>query len=335
MAEAKQKKLVMTLCKQGLRLLVLALVAWGIWRTFEQARDQFAAQPLSLSDIEPAWIGLAALLYVLGLTPCWIFWQQTLQAMGQRPQWRDSLRAFWVGHLGKYVPGKAMVVVLRTGLVRGPKVDGTVAAVSVFVETLTMMAVGALVSASILMVYARHWEYTLLALGLMICAGVPTLPPIFRRLVRMLQVRRANPDIDRAIGGLNYRLMFSGWLWIAAGWFVLGLSLWAVLRSLAGAQQVPAASLSDLPLLTACVGLAMVAGFLSLIPGGFGVRDGILWTLLAPTYGPVAAAVSVIVLRVVWLLSDVLLSGLLYFSGHASAALPGRSTQITPGPPGA
>ena len=134
------------------------------------------------------------------------------------------------------------------------------------------------------------------------------MPPIFRRLVRMLRVEKLNPQIETAIRGVDYRLMLSGWLWVSAGWFLLGLSLWATLCSLPGVD----AALTDTPLLTATVGLAVVAGFLSLIPGGLGVRDWILVELLEPQYGIVAALVSAILLRLAWLLSELLVSAILY-----------------------
>ena len=230
------------------------------------------------------WLAVSwpALLYLAGLAPCCVFWHRTLWAMGQRPTWRESMRAFWIGHLGKYVPGKAMVVILRTGLVYSERVNRTVAATSVFIETLTMMAVGAFVAAVILLLTSDHVVLTWLAVGLMLLSGVPTYPPMFRRVVRWLQVHRANPQIDEAMAGVDCRLMAFGWLIISVGWVVLGISLWATLRAIPGAEPDWLESLRELPLLTAAVGLAMVAGFLSLIPGGLGVRDWILMTLLAP-----------------------------------------------------
>jgi uncharacterized membrane protein YbhN (UPF0104 family) len=249
-------------------------------------------------------------LYVAGLVPCWIFWQRTLRAMGQAPLWRESLPAFWIGHLGKYVPGKAMVVILRTGLVASERVNRTVAATSVFVETLTMMAVGACLASIILVWISDNLLLQLLAVGLMLCAGVPTWPPIFRRVVRWLRVQKANPQIEQAVEGIDYRLMATGWLSISVGWLLLGLSLWATLRSLPGVDV----SWRDGLLLTATVGLAMVAGFLSLIPGGLGVRDWILVELLAPRYGTHVALASAILLRLVWLLSELLVSAILYLN---------------------
>ncbi|MBM4090422.1 MAG: hypothetical protein FJ276_13520, partial [Planctomycetes bacterium] len=215
----------MAIAKQLVRVSILAVVGWCIWRTVVHAQDEMSGQ-FSLADLRPGWIVLAGVLYLAGLFPCWVFWHRTLWAMGQRPRWRDTLPAFWIGHLGKYVPGKAMVVVLRTGLVSGERVSKTVAATSVFVETLTMMAVGACLSATILLLASSHWSLMLLAFGLMVLSGAPTIPPVFRRIVRALQVHRANPEIEPAVRGLDYRLMAMGWLSIGGGWFLLGLSLW-------------------------------------------------------------------------------------------------------------
>ncbi|MHB8953331.1 MAG: lysylphosphatidylglycerol synthase transmembrane domain-containing protein [Pirellulaceae bacterium] len=297
------------------RVLVLALVTWGIWKTVLQSRLEFATHQFSLQQVDSRWLLAAGLLYLAGLAPCGVFWHRTLWAMGQRPTWRESMRAFWIGHLGKYVPGKAMVVILRTGLIYSERVNRTVAATSVFIETLTMMAVGAFVSAVILLLVSDHVVLTWLAVGLMLLSGVPTYPPLFRRIVRWLQIHRANPQIDQALAGVGGRLMGFGWLIISLGWLALGLSLWATLRSIPNPGWPNpdwVESLRDLPLLSATVGLAMVAGFLSLIPGGLGVRDWILMTLLAPTYGARTAIVSAVLLRFVWLLSELVVSAILY-----------------------
>jgi len=290
------------------RVLILVLVTWGIAKTVRQAQQEFAAHQFAWREVDLGWLCLAAVSYVAGLAPCWVFWHRTLWAMGQRPRWQESLRAHWIGHLGKYIPGKAMVVVLRTGLVYSERVNRTVAATSVFVETLTMMAVGAFVAAVCLLLTNQNVLLMWLAVGMMVGSGAPTLPPIFRRLVRLLQVRRANPQIDEAIAGVDYRLMAFGWSIISVGWVLMGVSLWATLQAIPGAGL----SLREVPLLVATVGLAMVAGFVSLIPGGLGARDYVLMKLLAPHCGAHVALMSAVLLRVVWLLSEVVLSAILY-----------------------
>jgi uncharacterized membrane protein YbhN (UPF0104 family) len=295
------------------RITVLVLVSWGIWRTVAGAQQEFQDQQFALDQLSPGWLLLAGLFYLAGQFPSWVFWHRTLLAMGQRPRMRESFRAYWIGHLGKYVPGKAMVVVLRAGLVHGPNVDMTVAATSVFVETLTLMAVGAFMAAAILIWISPNWLLTLLALGLMTAAGLPTWPPLFRRIVRMLRVHHASPKLAEAIEGLDLRLMATGWASISLGWAFLGLSLWASLRAIPILPDANVAvSITDLPLLLASTALAIVAGFLSLIPGGLGVRDWILMTLLVPKYGAGVAVISAVLLRLVWLLSELTISAILY-----------------------
>ena len=66
------------------------------------------------------------------------------RAAGTRvtPTWSDILRAYNVGHLGKYVPGKMMVPVLRSGLLQGPDMSPGKVVISVVYETISTMAVG-------------------------------------------------------------------------------------------------------------------------------------------------------------------------------------------------
>jgi uncharacterized membrane protein YbhN (UPF0104 family) len=295
--------------KAAVRLIVLALVAWGVYRVAEGASGEFQKRNFSLSQIEFGWLAVAGGFYLAGLLPCAIYWRGALMAMGQRPRWSEVLRAFYVGHLGKYVPGKALVVILRTGLIRSDRVSATVAAVSVFVETLSMMAVGAFVAAAILALRMRDDPWLLaLSLALMVCAGAPLAPPVFRAIIRLLKVRRADPQIETALGGLTLPLLAKGSLAIAAGWGLIGLSLWATLKAIPGASPD---LLRDWPLLTACVALAVVAGFASLIPGGIGVRELVVIPLLAPSFGEVNAIVSAVLLRVTWMAAELFASAIL------------------------
>ena len=309
---ASQKARTAYWIKFAVRVLILALVAWGVWRTALSARGEFAREGIAWRELRWEWLALAQVFYLVGMFPSCIFWWQTLRAMGQRPTFAETLRAFYIGHLGKYVPGKALVVVIRTGLIRSERVDTTVAAASVFVETLTLMAVGAAVAAGILGALLRTQPgFVLLALFLAVLAGVPTYPPLFRWALRFLQVHRANPDIDQAIDGLSAKLMGLGWLLISIGWLFFGLSLWATAQAIPGMQPLP--TLGDLPLLTAAVALAMVAGFLSLLPGGIGVRELIVIPLLQPQFGQVVAIISAVLLRIVWMAAELLIAVVLYF----------------------
>jgi uncharacterized membrane protein YbhN (UPF0104 family) len=300
--------------KWALRLVILAGVVWGIYAFVSGASSELSKQEFSWRELNCWWLVLAVVFYAAGLFPaCW-FWQRILISLGQRPSTMETARAYYVGHLGKYVPGKALVVVIRTALIRSPRVDTTVAAISVFIETLTMMAVGACVSAVVLIFQFRDVRLVWLAVGLMCAAGIPTWPPLFRWFVLKLQVQRINPDIEELLKGINYRLMIQGWLSMTVGWIVMGFSLWAVMQAIPQVALDWQQALTDVPLFTACVSLALVAGFLSLLPGGVGVRELVVMTLIAahPHYGAYIAIVSAVLLRLSWLMSEVLISGILY-----------------------
>jgi len=291
----------------AVKLLIVVLVVWFIRRTLVEAWEELGKRHW---QFDFWWLVASGGFYLLGSLLCGIFWHRTLLALGQNVSLLNAIRAFYIGHLGKYVPGKAMVVVLRAGLIRGPGVDTALAATSVFFETLTMMSVGSLMAAAIVVIWFH--EHALLfwaALAMMLVAGLPTLPPVFRRLVRWVGVGRSNPEIVGKLDRLGYRVVALGWVLNALGWVILGLSFWAVLRALGVGEVNP---FERLYLHTAAVSLATVAGFVSLVPGGAVVREAVLTELTGPYLGGSVALVSAILLRLVWLLAELAASGVLY-----------------------
>lgn len=306
-----------------IRSVTATAVVVGIVWAVRRAWNDPALKEVDWNEVRWGWLLLATALYGLGTFPGWKYWHEVMQRFGQRPTLRESLRAFMVGQLGKYLPGKAMVVAIRAALVRSDRTQVAAAAAAVFIETLTLMAVGSTVAASYLIFWAfaeadkvqDRLPMVGLAVLLMLVSGVPTYPPLFRKLVRILRVNKADPTIDSALEGLDGRLLARGWFLNLIAWGLWGGSLFAVLQGLPG--QPP--GFNDWPLLTACVALAMVAGFLSLLPGGIGVRELVILTLLAP-FGSAKAILSALVLRIAWLVSELVIATILYLWGNGSPA---------------
>ena len=160
-----------------------------------------------------------------------------------------------------------MVIVLRTGLIHSHRVDTSIAVASVFLETLTMMAVGACIAVPVLAIwFTNNPVFIAAAVATAIVAGLPTLPPVFSRLARMLGVGRLSPAVARKLAGFDYRTLIYGWTAMVLGWVVMGTSLWAMLRGL----DFPANLAQSWYLYTAIVAMAVVGGFVSMIPGGLG-----------------------------------------------------------------
>ena len=302
------------------KVAIFGIVAYFIWQAIVEAKRQIDQEGFSLTRVNPWWLAVAGLAFMAAQLPMIWFWHRTMWHLGQRPTFWETLRAYYIGSLGKYVPGKAMVVVLRTGLVRSERTDTTVAALCVFIETLTMMAVGGFLGGVLVLVSgaAPLGSGSLiypLAVGLMLATGVPTIPPVFRFVVKMLRVSKANADVDELLKRLDYKLMAQGWLANCLAWPVMGLSLWCALKAMPGTEEALGNPLSQLPLLTAAISLAVVAGFASMIPGGVGVRELVLNVLMTPTFGKLAI-VSIILLRLAWLFAELAFSGTLYLCGR-------------------
>ena len=299
--------------KLCIRLAVIALVLFWIIKTFRDASDKFTATQLSIGDMDLMYIVLSALSYLIGLSCFGLFWHGSLIAMGQRPTVLESLRSYALSHLGKYVPGKALVVVIRSDRVTSSRVKRSVAVVGVFVETLGMMAVGGILASVILIAgygqtHDNGW-LILLAVGLAAASGLGASPPMFRFVLRYLIKRRGLTALNEAINGLTWQFLLKGWLLAAVGWLFFGGSMVLVLLAFPSLEGGARFDIGDYPQIMAAVALSMVAGFLSLLPGGAGVREMVISTLLTPLIGPVFAIISAVSLRVVWLLCELSAAG--------------------------
>jgi uncharacterized membrane protein YbhN (UPF0104 family) len=312
--------------KAILTLLVLAFVVRHVHQTW---RD-LASRGETLR-IDAAWVALSVALYLAGLTAFGVYFWKVLKAGATPTTILPALRAYLISHLGKYVPGKAMVVVMRAGLVVPYGARPATAAFATLYETLVMMAAGGLVASlgfaigsgpSTRLTVPFSAGATLdaplavLGLGLGLAFLVVVWPSVFPRLAALAKVPLPGVGPD-ALPRFSLGLLLEGVAWSTLGWMLLGLSQVAVIRGLMP-EGLP---LTSWPLAIASVALATVAGFVVPIsPGGLGVREWVLWTALASALDRDLAVVAALLLRLAWVIGEVL----------AAAVL----TAIRPPPPG-
>jgi glycosyltransferase 2 family protein len=290
-----------------LKLAIVGLLIWGVHRTVAEGLEKLREHP---PTIEPLWLVASGALYLVAMFPSVLFWRRVLRVLGQRAGLLKTARAYYIGHLGKYVPGKALVVVLRAGMVSGERVDVGVAAATVFVETLTMMASGSFIAAALVAIlYREHWIYVAGAIVCMFAAGLPTLPPVFAWLARITGIGRRAAEAGVDLARIDYGTLLFGWIGTGIGWFVTGLSLWATLRGMGENSLSP---IDDLPFLTMIVSISVVAGFISMIPAGLGSREAVMLTLMKLRLTEAVAVGSTIILRLVWLAAELAISAVLY-----------------------
>ncbi|MBO7726276.1 MAG: flippase-like domain-containing protein [Thermoguttaceae bacterium] len=275
----KTKKYAVAAVKWTLTLLVFVFLG----RELVRSSDEFRRYEWNL---QYGWLAAAALLYLAAYFPSSCFWHYVLRALGQRPTFFASVRSFYLSQLGKYVPGKAMVIVIRSALVSGPRVRASLAAAGVFYETFTMMAVGAFISALlVLLKYGEHWKFSLLALGVMAASGIPLLPPVFRRVLKIFRAAKDDAAAWEKIDRLSWKTLPAGFLLMSLLWVLFGLFLWASVRGL-GVETGPLAE--HAVLFVTVTATAMVLGFaVPISPGGLGVREAILAALLVPYFSTI------------------------------------------------
>lgn len=335
-----------------LKAILWLLLVYLIGRQF--ARD-LQRPELYQRPLHAGWLLLAGLLYLLGLGFSATYWYRLLGHLGSRPPLGAALRSYYIGHLGKYLPGKAWALFLRTSLVRGHGVPVGLAALTSLYEVLTTMAGGVLVAAILFTLLGADagaglntdtlrqllWmeqpgeggvQRSVLVLVSLLLFGaflVPLHPPLFNWLVRRMSNPVAATSNGNPILHIRFVYLLEGLALTAAGWLFLGASFAAALRGIVG---------EDWPLfdvrtarLPAIMGLSYVIGFVVLIaPGGLGVREFLLTLLLTPELvglqgmgvddARATVVLAVLVLRLVWTAAELITALVCRLTSPAAAS---------------
>lgn len=281
--------------KAAIKAAIALLVVVAVGRYVAKTWGDFQRVGRSL-QVDAGRVAAACGVYLGGLSCFGLFYGRLL---GASPF--PALRAYLISHLGKYVPGKAMVVVLRAGLISPFGVRPATAALGTLYETLVMMAAGGLVAAFGFALSSGPIQALPALASLGLGGGFLLLvePRVFPRLARVIRVPFPNVGPD-ALPALSQRRLAEGLLWALGGWMLLGLSQVATIRAI----FPEGASVDRWPLVVAGVALATVAGFVSGLPGGAFVREWVLMKTLAPAVGQDRAVVSALALRLTWVLAE-------------------------------
>ena len=288
-------------CKHGITVAVLICVSISFYHSL---RD------LSSTELhwQPEWLVVAGLAYFASMTVSMFYWWWSMVALGQKPRPLDVARAYFIGHLGKYVPGKALVIIMRAGLVQSETCRPSIAAITVVYETLSLMAAGAIWLVAVLC-WTGIWEELPLWATAAIVATVclPIVPPIFNLILKKVLAPFRQVDVT-SLPQLNYRFLALGILFGLGAWVFMGLSLAAAICAVNDSVPV----WSGLVLLTAQFAAATIVGWIIPTPGGLGGREAALRTLLQSTLGEGPAALVALLLRLTWIVTELVISGFLY-----------------------
>src|SRR6516164_3137508 len=194
----------------GKGLLALTIIGFIGRRLYADLSSESALE-LWRRCTNPGLLATAGALYLAGLTFCFILWFCLLRRLGQMPALLPAIRAYFIGLMGKYVPGKAWALLLRGAMIRSRRVDGRIAIATAVYEVLTTMTGGALLAGLVFLCLrsggvgsvdsatlwrllrlqeseptAAQMALVLISFGLALAVGIPLVPAVFDWVIRRL-----------------------------------------------------------------------------------------------------------------------------------------------------
>ena len=229
-------------------------------------------------------------------------WRTVLREFDAPLPLGGAARVFFVGQLGKYLPGSVWPILAQMELARRHNVARRVMAAGSSLLVLLNLAVGVLIACCLLpftspSALERYWWVLLCIPVLLACL----YPRVFEAAANRALAATGRPP-------LPVRLRLSGEIraaaWGALGWLLLGVHVYALAYGL-GVRGADALAVS---VTAAC--LSISAGVLLIpVPAGAGVREVALVATLSPVLSTSDALLVALLSRALLVLVDVALAG--------------------------
>ena len=285
-------------------LAAVALAVWAVAGRWNQVVD-------ALARMQGRWLLVAVLATAANLLLTGLAWRAVLADLGSTLPYRAAGRVFFVGQIGKYVPGSLWPVVVQAELGRDHGVPRRRSAAATLVLIL-LSAFSAL---------------------LVVIATLPFVPAVAENgfgwalllvvpLVVLLHPRVTGRLLDRALRLIG-RPPLGEWTslrgtaialgWALGSWACAGLQVWCLAVSL-GAPR----TWHTLALTIGGYALAWAVGLIVVVaPAGAGAREVALAALLSGTLDAGGIVVVVLLSRVLFTGADLTLAGLGLLVGRA------------------
>jgi uncharacterized membrane protein YbhN (UPF0104 family) len=273
----------------ALRAVFLVAVLACAWLGLRGRADEIGT---ALHDTSPAGMAGALALVLLGLGATGLLWLRLMAALGAPLPLRTGLATFFVGQLGKYIPGSVWSIGAQAQLAGRQAVPArtTVAAGLLFLgyHVATAVAVGTV--ALLLGALSSPWPVWV---SVLLLAG--SLLGLLSVVVRRAGGRVAGRPVALGVAdtGATLVLMALAWSAYAAALVLLAPGTpWRETAALGGAFA-----------LSYAVGVVIV-----LAPAGVGARETLFVLLLTPLLGVPTATALALLARVVHTVADGMLA---------------------------
>jgi hypothetical protein len=273
----------------ALAAVALAFVGQRLASNWDDVSD-------SLETANPAWIVAAVTLAATGMTAIALPWRRALRLLGGSLAPVDTVARYYLGELGKYIPGGLWPVVGRGELARRGGVARSAAYGSValslaalYLAAMFLVVAGAPAILSSGSDAGRYlWALALLPVGVIFLHHA-VLARV-RRLGESLLGRTISAEVPRWRDSLVLVACY------VPAWLSIGTATWAVARGLG--QDVSWLDVAPAAVLSWIVGFVLVP-----VPGGMGVREA-TFVAAAGALDPGVAAAVALLTRLVFMTVD-------------------------------
>jgi hypothetical protein len=278
---------------------VVLAVGLGVWAVYAQ-RDAVAT---GLGRVGVLTVLGALVTVVAGLAVSLQTWRSLLASLGSPLPLAAAGRIFFIGQLGKYIPGSVWPVVMQTELAKAEKVPRARSATAAILAMVITLCAGLLLVIATLPFLASGetagYRWIVLAAPVMLIGLHPRIiNPALGRLLKLAK----RPPLEHPLTG---RAVLVAMAWALVSWVLLCTHVWLLAVRL-GAKPGQAALLA-----IGGFAFAWTAGFLVVFaPAGAGVREVILVATLKTVLDTGEATVIALVSRVLMSVADLIVAGL-------------------------
>lgn len=323
-APRSRRARVLNVVKWAAAIVAVVLLVVGVARQWDEIVADFAR-------LDAVTVTLGIVLTLVALVANMLSWRAMMAATGFHVRLAAASSIFFVGQLGKYIPGGVWSIAAQAELGRAHGLARTGSAVASLASMLVSMVTAALVGILALLLGSTDGLATFWWLGIVVVLGLVALtPPVLGRLIALAMrlLRRPPQTITLTWGGTVMSIVWSVVMWIA-----YGAQATVVLHAFGAHSSVL------FPVATGAYAVAWLVGFLVVIaPAGLGPREAVLLLLLGSVTNPTGALALAVVSRAFMTLGDVVLAGLgaalaVRHRRRAAATTPADSLPGSPGAP--
>lgn len=296
----------------GFGVVGVVLATWAVSSRWSQVVD-------ALQRLDAGYVGGAAVATVANLVLTGMAWRALLSDLGSRLPLPVAARVFFVGQIGKYMPGSVWPVVAQAELARDHGVPRRRTAAATLVMILLSAATALLVvlGAVPFVPFSSARDVAEGSFGWTLLLVVP--------LLVLLHPRLLGPLLDRLLGALggeplehppSLRGTVVAITWAIGSWLAAGTQVWLLAVGLGGAADGRTFALA-----VGGYALAWAVGLLVVIaPAGAGARELALIAVLSSVLDGGSLLVLVLLSRVLFSLADLAAAGLGYGLGRRHRA---------------